>query len=124
MESELKYSDDVKRLSASVNLHAYLGNTGKFAFYKLQDCSTDNVAYPSVKDGVRMLFPRQVYYMFVCIPPGGMNHQEAESYLRYNRALYEKGWRMPDPDEVEYVPTMPNTKEDAARQIRLLTTRN
>jgi hypothetical protein len=120
---EPEYSDDVKRLSASVNLHAFLGNAGLFAAYKLQDISTDNVAYPSRSEAVRILWPRQEYYFFVCISPGGMTHKEAESFLRYNRELYSAGFRMPDPDLVESIPTMPNTRADARKQIRMLTKR-
>jgi hypothetical protein len=50
-----------------------------------------------------------------------MTQKEAESYLRYNRALYEAGFRMPDPDIVDSIPSMPNTRADARKQIRMLT---
>lgn len=115
------YSDDVKSLSASVNMHVFLGNSGCWAAYKLQDVSTDNTAYPTRRDAVRMKYPNQDYYFYVHIPPSGMELKEAEAYLRYNRALYEAGFRMPDPEASESIPTMPNTIEDSRRQIRLLT---
>jgi hypothetical protein len=121
-----QYSDDVKRLADSVNMHAYLGHTGQWAAYKLQDCSTDHAAYPNRREAVRILWPNQDFYFYVYIPPSGMSLQEADIYLRWNRALYENGFRMPDPDDAispDAIPTMPITREDAKRQLRLLTKR-
>ena len=116
-----EWTDDAKRLAGSVNLHVFLGNVGQFAAYKLQDVSTDNTPYPSRSEACRILWPNESYYFFVCIPPGGMTLKEAESFLRYNRALYAAGYRMPDPDMVDCIPTMPNTRADARKQIQLLT---
>lgn len=124
MDSELNtYSDDVKRLAHSVNLHVFAGNTGQWAAYKLQDCTTNNDVYPDRKTAVRILFPYQDQYFYVWLAPSGISLEEAEIYLNYNRALYEQGWRMPDPGDLDAdtIPTMPNTKEDAKRQLRLLT---
>lgn len=114
-------SEDAKRLSASVTMHAVNGSAGKWAAYKLHDVTTDNTAYDTRKDAVRCHWPYQDYYFYVFISPGGMALEEAYSYLKYNRDLYEKGFRMPDPEDSEYIPTMPNTRQDASRQIRLLT---
>jgi hypothetical protein len=118
-----QYPDDVKRLADTVNLHVFAGNTGKWAAVKLQDCTTDHVAYETRRDAVRMLYPYQDSYFYVWISPGGMQLWEAETYLNWNRRLYELGWRMPDPDDVDpdMIPTMPNTREDAKQQLRLLT---
>jgi hypothetical protein len=119
-----QFSDDCKKLSDSVNMHMLAGNAGQFAAYKLQDVSTNNTVYPNRKEAVRILWPNQDYYFFVWVPPGGMDLLEAATYLQYNRDLYEAGMKMPDPDDAvspDSIPTMPNTKEDAARQIRLLT---
>src|SRR5262249_33674055 len=120
-----QYSDDVKRLCDSINMHAIIGNAGRWAAYKIQDCSTDNVAYPNRKEAVRMLWPNHDYYLYLQIPPDGCQLDQAETYLRYNRFLYERGWRMPDPDDIDpdTIPTMPNTRQDVRRQIRLLTQR-
>ena len=118
------YSDDVKRLASSVTMHAINGNAGQFAAYKLQDVSTDNVVYPSRKEAVRMLWPNQDFYFYVYISPNGMSLQEADIYLRWNRKLYEAGFRMPDPDDAispDMIPTMPNDPKDARQQISLLT---
>ena len=121
MDTEQKiYTDDAKRLAASVNMHAYLGNAGQFAAYKLQDISTDNVAYPSRRAAAQMKWPNDHYYFYLQIPPDGMQLKEAEAYIRYNRALYEAGLRMPV-EIIDSMPTMPNTVQDSRRQISLLT---
>jgi hypothetical protein len=120
IEEEPKYSDDAKRLAASVNMHAYLGNAGQYAAYKLQDISTDNVAYPSRRAAAQMKWPDDHYWFYLQIPPDGMQLKEAEAYIKYNRKLYEAGLRMPV-EMIDQMPTMPNTKEDSIKQIRLLT---
>jgi hypothetical protein len=116
-----RYSDDAKRLSDSVNLHVFAGNVGQWACYKIQDISTDNVAYPSMRDAVRIKWPRNDLWMYLQIPPSGMQPGEAEIYIRYNRQLYAAGFRMPDPDTAEHVPSIPDTRSDQQKQIGLLT---
>jgi len=47
-----------------------------------------------------------------------MTAMEADAFLSYHRALYDAGFRLPDP---EFQVLMPLTKKDQLRQIHVLT---
>jgi hypothetical protein len=122
MKSKIKpeqYSDEVKRLAYSVTMHSLAGKAGEWAAYSLQDCTTDNITYPSQNVARRVKWPRDNYFFYIYIPPGGMEMKEAREFLRYARDLYEAGFRLPDPEVP--VPTIPLTREDQVKQIKLLT---
>lgn len=94
---------------------------GQWLAIRLSDGGYDGVAYEHRADAVRhQLHETQCAY--VRIPPGGMTPREAEAFLGYHRALYDAGFRLPDPEFA--LPLMPLTRKDQKRQIRLLTKGN
>jgi len=100
-------------------MHAFAGKAGQWAAYKLQDCTTDNITYPTQNDARRVKWPDDNYWFYVLVPPDGMEPKEARAFIKYARALYDAGFRLPDPEVP--VPTMPLTKSDQIKQIKLLT---
>ena len=93
------FSDEARRASDIINMHlvANPANAGKWVAIRLSDGGSDGVLYDSKGDAVRhQLHEQQCCY--VCIPPTGMPPMEAEVFIRFNRHLYDAGFRMPDPD--------------------------
>lgn len=112
MNPELQALRDAgKRLSERVTLHiigAGQDAYGQWVAARLTDGgAADEVLYPTRRDAIRH---NPDAHCYVLIPPGGMQIFEAMIYLQFNRALYENGMRMPDPER-EYV--IPQSVEDA-----------
>lgn len=117
-------SDDAKRMADSVTMFAFLGEAGKWAAYALADGrSADNTAYDTRTEAVMYQRWDRDNYVYVLIPPDGMQPKEAEAFLRYARALHDKGFRLPDPENLDKIPTMPLTAPDQREQISALTER-
>jgi hypothetical protein len=117
-----QYSDDAKRMSDSVTMFAFIGEAGKWAAYALADGrSADNTAYDTRLDAVMYQRWDRDNFVYVMIPPSGMAVQEAEVFLKYARNLHDAGFRLPDPENLDKIPTMPLTKSDQREQIRALT---
>jgi hypothetical protein len=115
------YSDAAKRISSSVNLHAFAGQAGKWASFALQDGRTDNVAYDTRREAVRFKNWDRDRFVYILIPPDGMGPREAEAALKYARALHDAGYRLPDPELIDSMPTMPALPSDKKLQIEYLT---
>ena len=114
------WSDEDKRCSDIVTMHAIAGSVGKWVAIRLADGGSDNVVYDTRADAVRHQHHEQLC-AYVKVPPGGMQPKEANVFLGYHRKLYDAGFRLPDPEFVP--PMMPLTAKDKARQIRVLTKR-
>lgn len=103
------FSDAAKRCSDIINGHFLVepnNSLGKWVAIRLSDGGSDGVLYDRRRDAVaHQLHEFQCAY--VCIPLGGMTPMEAESFLKYNRALYDNGMRMPDPDKEFIAPLIP-----------------
>lgn len=113
-----QYSDAARRCADIVTLAGVASRTGQWLAIRLSDGGYDGVTYDHRADAVRhQLHETQCAY--VKIPPGGMTPREAEAFLGYHRALYDAGFRLPDPEFA--LPLMPLTKKDQMRQIRVLT---
>lgn len=102
-------SDAAKRCADIVNLH-FLGKgdgaIGQWVAIRLSDGGSDGQLYDKRADAVRhQLHETQCAY--VCIPLGGMTAVEAESFLNWNRKLYDGGMRMTDPDKEFIQPLIP-----------------
>ena len=94
------YSDAARRLSDAVSLHMTVSKTdavGRWVASRLSDGWTDGSLYDTKRDAMRHTTVPELY-CFVKIPFEGMNYQEAEIFLNYNRQLYDNGYRMPDPE--------------------------
>lgn len=117
------YSDDAKRISDEMNMHAAAGSAGKWAVFALSDGRpADHTAYGTRRDAVKSQKWDRDYHIYLKIAPDGMQPKEAEAFLRYARLLHDNGFRLPDPDDlVQPDLTMPLMPRDRARQIRLLT---
>lgn len=118
-----QYSDDAKRISDEMNMHAIAGSAGKWAVFRLSDGSpADHTAYDTRRDAVASQKWDRDFRIYLHIAPDGMRAHEAEAFLRYARALHDNGFRLPDPDDlIQPDISMPILPRDRARQIRLLT---
>ena len=121
------YSDAAKRIAHAVSLHAYAGNAGRWCAFRLTDgTSADfNTVYDSYDDAVRGMRWDRDRFVYLLVSPDGMDPRAAEAFLGYARALHDKGYRLPAPDDSIFshatVPVMPLTKTDQRAQIRALT---
>lgn len=73
----------------------------KWLAFKLEDGSSDGTLYDSKRDAVRHQSDerRCAYFSFRnCL--GGTNAREMAIFILWNRDAYERGFRMPDPDDV------------------------
>lgn len=111
------YSDAARRCSDNVTLAAIARQVGRWIAIRLSDGGYDNAIYDTRADAVRhQLHETQCAY--IQVQPGGMTPMEADAFLSYSRAVYDAGFRMPDPDFA--MPLMPLMKQDQRRQIQVL----
>jgi len=103
-------SDSAKRAADSINLHIHANGHdafGKWVAIRLSDGSSDGVLYDTRVDAIRhQLHERQCAYFR--IPPFGetISVAEAETFLNYNRSIYDAGYRMPDPEAPALIPQL------------------
>lgn len=116
------HSDAAKRVADAYNLHrtaAGMGAVGQWIAVALCDGTSDGVLYGCKQAAVRHQHHNEAYYAFIRIAPCSMSPCEAESFLRTNRALYDAGMRLADPDHRgggrEVIPRL--TVEDQRAQI-------
>lgn len=114
------YSDAAKRMADTVTLHSLTGAWLRWCAIRLSDGGSDGVIYDTRADAVRHQL-HETLCAYIRVPPGGMAAREAEAVLAYHRAVYDAGFRLPDPEA--FVPLMPLTRADQRRQIRALTDR-
>ena len=112
------YSDAAHRASDIVTLAALTGNPGHWVAIRMSDGGWDGVLYDHRAEAVSHQLHEQ-FCCYVMVPPGGMTPKEADAFLSYNRALYNAGFRLPDP---EFTPPLtPLRKTDQIKQIKALT---
>jgi hypothetical protein len=102
-----QWSDAARRLADAVNLHVTVdreGNTGRWLAARLSDGVADATLYDTREEAVRYQLHEQLC-VYVCIPPTGMPYNEAETLLNFTRAMYDAGYRMPDPAKEIVMPT-------------------
>lgn len=120
LDLEPKCGDAARRMSSAVTLAAMNGGAGKWLAVKLRDGSSDHVVYDKRSDAMRhQLSPE--YATYVLIPPDGMTTGQADRVLGFWRDCYDNGLRAVDPRDD--IPSMPLTRPDGLRQIRLQTAR-
>jgi hypothetical protein len=97
------HSDAAKRCADNVNVH-YAANelgvwdaVGKWLAVRLSDGGTDQTAYDSKAEAVRHQ-PDEFLCVYIRLIGMRMDVCEAESFMETNRRLYDKGWRLADPD--------------------------
>lgn len=109
------FSDPANRCSDAIRLHILAGNAGQWAAIKLEDGSSDGVAYFMRADAIEHQLHESMC-AYVKIPYDDMPPKDAEQFLAVNRRLYDAGFRLTDPDD-ERMPVMPNTVEEVAAII-------
>jgi hypothetical protein len=120
MDLEPKCGDAARRMASAVTLAAMNGGAGRWLAVKLQDGSSDHVVYDSRSAAMaHQLSPEHATYLL--IPPDGMTTGQADRVLGFWRQAYSAGFRAVDPRDD--IPSMPLTRPDGRRQIRLLTGR-
>jgi hypothetical protein len=93
----LALADAGRRASETVNFHVLTGAVGKWAAIRLADGSSDGTAYDSRADAIRHQLHEQLC-CYVKITSDGMPPEDAVRFILINRALYEKGYRLADPE--------------------------
>ena len=123
------YTDDARRMSDVMNLHAVAKSRG-WAVFALLDGKSDNTAYETLDDAHRSTKWRRDDYLYLEIPAGGVNDPaEMQACLDYGRALHKAGYRLPDPRDFNApdrgfpVHQPPVMRGDWRRQIRELAKR-
>jgi hypothetical protein len=115
------YPADAQRMADTVTLMAIAGSAGMWAAFSLSDGrSPDNTPYPSRTEAVMYQRWDRDNFFYCLIPPDGMHPQDAQACLNYARTLHTQGFRLPDPENLDKIPTMPLTTLDQRAQIRAL----
>ena len=92
--------DSSKRCADFVNLHwaaLGFGSVGKWVAIRLRDGSSDGVLYDTKRDAVRHQFD-EFLCAYVRLIGMQMTVCEAEIFLETHRRLYDRGFRLADPD--------------------------
>jgi hypothetical protein len=76
---------------------------GKWVAARLSNGGTDGVLYDTRQDAIRHQLHENLC-AYVLVLHGGMGPHEAEVFLKWNRALYDAGYRMPDPEREAVMP--------------------
>jgi hypothetical protein len=111
------HSDAAKRVSDTYRLHRladHFGSIGKWFAASLATGQGDNVLYDSKDDAVSHQHHNEEYFAFVQIVPSDMTVCDAETYLKVQKRLREKGIRVTDPKEM--IPRL--SREDMGSQMR------
>lgn len=112
-----QYSDAAKRCSDIIKLHILAGMGGKYAAIRLSDGGSDDTVYDTRRDAItHQLHEQQCAY--IKIPRDDMPPSHAERFLQIQRELYDKGFRLCDPDGPELI--SPITTEGLAQSMALL----
>lgn len=100
-ETPQQEHDAARRCADAVNNHLLAQGdsvVGRWVAVRLSDGGTDDVLYDTKKAAVKHQI-HETQCAYICIPPGGMQVNEALSYLRTNRQLYAANMRLIDPDK-------------------------
>lgn len=103
-------ADAARRASEAVNLHVIGGNVGRWVAIRLADGTSDGIPYDTRSDAIaHQLHEQQCAYLVVT--PDGITPENAARFLLLNRALYDAGYRLADPD-MPGEPITPLTMEE------------
>jgi hypothetical protein len=92
-----------------VNQHVLNGLQGKWAAIRLSDGGSDGIPYDTQTQAKNhQLHPTLCCY--IRIPLVGMYLREAQVFMQINRDLYDRGYRLGDPDTTTEAMT-PNRQE-------------
>lgn len=96
-----------------------------FIAIKLADGSTDGVLYESKQAAVRHCGGNEQWFAFFSFrsaPTGFASPKDAAIFLAYHRMAYDRGFRLPDPDDATGGPDliMPTPQEHVMDQLARL----
>lgn len=100
METPQQEIDAARRCADAYNFQITVHGEnayGRWIAVRLIDGSSDATLYDSKADAVRHQL-HEMQCAYICIVPGTMTADDAESFLRTNRKLYDAGLRLSDPD--------------------------
>jgi hypothetical protein len=110
-------ANDVGRRAAdTVTLHILGGNVGKWVALRLADGSSDGIPYDSRADAINHQLHEQLC-CYLKVTPDGISPADAFRFIRLNRALYDAGYRLADPD-MPGEPIYPLTVAQMERAIK------
>jgi hypothetical protein len=113
----IKWADEAKRCSDQIRLHILAGMAGKWAAIRLSDGGSDGVAYDTRADAILHQFHER-QCMYIKIPYDSMPVSHAATLLQIHRDIYDKGFRLSDPDGPS--PVIPMTMEGLGQAVRNL----
>lgn len=108
-----------RRISDTVHLHVIGGSVGKWLAFRLADGTSDGIPYDSRAEAIRHQLHEQLC-CYMIVHPDGITPYDAVRFLLVNRALYNAGYRLADPD-MPGEPIYPYTNEEMDAWIRALT---
>lgn len=106
METPQQERDAARRCSDAVNLHLTIHGmdaVGKWVAVRLSDGGSDARLYDRKQDAVNHQLHENLC-AYICIVPTGMPVEDALSFLRTTRRLYDAGMRLSDPDRHVQMP--------------------
>lgn len=107
-----------RRVSDAMHLHILTGSVGEWMAVRLSDGSSDGIAYPSRADAITHQLHEQLC-CYLRVTPDGIQPADAYRFVELNRALYDAGYRIADPD-MPGEPIYPQTLEELRAAIREL----
>lgn len=98
VESGKRVSDAINQVIAD---HGWWEIRSKWLAFRLSDGRWDGVIYDTKRDAVRHQ-SNEFQAAYICLRglAMGSKPRDAAVFLKYNRDLYDRGFRMPDPDDV------------------------
>lgn len=121
-------TDAAKRAYDSVRLHVhattYEERVSSWAAIRLEDGGSDGVLYASKRDAIRHQADEFLcaYFSYRGAPNGLTSYKDAAIWLAFHRHAYDRGFRLPDPDDRRGGPDliMPTAREQVAGQLARL----
>jgi hypothetical protein len=118
--------DSAKRaydiVRAYVHFVEYSERIGKWVALRLEDGGSDGVLYDSKRDAIRHQAHEQLcaYFSYRGAPNGFANVRDTAAWMAYHRHAYDRGARLPDPDDAGGGPEliMPTAEEQVFMQLR------
>jgi hypothetical protein len=117
-ETPTETLDIGRRVSDAMHLHILAGSVGEWMAVRLSDGSSDGIAYPSRADAIEHQIHEQLC-AYLRVTPDGIQPTDAVRFIELNRALYDAGYRLADPD-MPGEPIYPQTVEELRAAIREL----
>lgn len=104
-------TDDAKRMVHAMRFHMTLRHFGKWASFKLEDGSSNGIAYDRRREAIRDRWPWEDNYFYIKVLHDAFTEETAQRLLNMHRAMRKAGVQMTDP-ESDLEPILPDTIEE------------